>query len=507
MLNQSDPTIARLHAIAELSSKSLTVPENYVAVVERGGQSAEILPTGKHRLVGRFGTTAGTYALLPKTLSLFITTPHLSFAAAGDNALVDTIFGATFALGDPIAFFNQFVLPNTHVTQATLQTALARRAIPIIQRAISNYEAVDLNEPVVNQPLKAEILRDLGASVVGWGLTLTEIAPLIFQSAESLLELKQRSAALIAEFNTLSREQLRDKLQDEAAREEFLRQWRFENLPVQALMPVAQSAVIAPSTDWVDATIDKVVKTVQALVQSRKAGNVARLQGDAEPIATVPATIGGGWLRWLALLPILLTVGWFSLQLAITPRDELTLQMWLIPAALLVSLGIWFAVGKRIGQQTIEAIAKREPSELEKLTDEDLRRVDQLVRQQVVGALKSADGNLKTLRLNAVRDDDIETARQIKQMQEACEQMVRKVERERPVYLSQSLNLSHEQLDKIMIADTEAVHDAHELGILIHSIREQALAKKVLTKELDGFKLALIELDRQLLQRQQLQLA
>lgn len=513
--------------------RALSVAPGQVAVVDAPNAPLQVLPVGKHQLGGWAAWYSGrqsrtVYALFPEQVTLWVTLPRLEagrqFLLAGDDALVDASMAVVLQLLDPTACYAHLVRGHGRLTQLALESAVAQIAIPSLATIIRSYAAEDLQTAAVQETVRQELARILGAGLGAWGLGQPAISALQFRPALDLVTAAERSAELEKRLRELGGSQEMDRMVNSAEIQSFARQLEADyELPgfaalVQAETPLATPPAGAPAgappgqpapthNQWWAGLLDRFRRSQVAgeLARGRAVASLPPLQPPAEDTAEPISLHLMTWLRY-ALTIILL--GLVALDvLTMNPKDPefgRTLLELMLKAGLLV-LGILATlVGEEHHRRHIARMRQR--TSLQLLVRSDLRRADELVRHQVSAELDRARAVLKEIRFKALRADAGSEAAGLKRLEEKLRRLGRittQPEGAPPPYLAAE-HLSPRLLTQMLSDDETLMRQAQRLSDAANGLLTDTIGGATIEPILPPFEIAIAQLEHQFYARQRI---
>ena len=496
---QNSPLISRQYAAASLPNGRFIVPPQQHGIISQPDTAVRVLPSGTHKMGGWLARLRGqlaqtVVATIPQHITLLISLPRGATLAAADDQLVDVAFQLALTVSQPARFYNSLVAPLGKLSEHDLQIRLAQAAQHVLDRAVRDYEAQDLNHPTVQQQLSEQLRTQLGIMISNWGVTIDTLEGLRFDEAETWEAVLERQQAFRERVRALdsaeNRHLLRDKAERLATARQIERDFRIPNFARHAL---AQTALTAAPTDAAVAThattadpveqlATRVIEVGRQLWSSRSAGQLARGRAAAglqplEPAAVVPSPppllrrSGNRLFRAVFVLVGLLLIGYASTQALFTPHATLRSPaiVWpLLTGLLLPIVGLWWlSRAERQAQQ--QFIEQRVQQPLELLAQGDLQRADTLLKQQVERELKLAQATLFDLRKRATRAGDVATAQDFKRLETDCRQMVEQLAVAVPLQHNPQVAISAELAERIFSADEALIRDLHALRDTLHA--------------------------------------
>ena len=202
-------------------ARSILVPEDAVALVQRDGQ-AELLPPGQHQVRSLWGGLIGQPLPAVWQVQTGSLTLHPIFANLLDaeNQLIFMDMLVAAQVEDPARLWQALNPGHAALTKSDLERLLAEKLGGRIRTLVKKYPLESLiHLPQAQDAVKKDIMQSLRAVLQEWGMSLQGVTHLGFQKAADAVTIEQQAQEIRRALDDISLQAEIDRMENEAVLE------------------------------------------------------------------------------------------------------------------------------------------------------------------------------------------------------------------------------------------------------------------------------------------------
>jgi hypothetical protein len=417
-------------------NKFLIVPAAKIGVQMDAQGKARLFQPGRWKVVSFWQRIwgkgqDGVFGVLPAVP--FLAEVRLQHLLSGDAVLMESLIFLTVKVKDPLAFFQQVVLPQRVLPASPIdltQTPFSEAVAQITRQ----YSADDLSGPYLQERLTLQTTSWLDMALEVLGLQSEGIQIFSFWRADERLTIAQQALQLEEKEQELKLERQMMGLENQATLEDFSRQLQGTlggGVAVLGEAPAGQKAeegsTISSAQSLLQAWLKGLKDSQKSSVPWRFFNLLRKKEKESAPdpleLRQVRSwMIGrGAWMIFIFLLALTLSavVVWLSGGRTFEGKADLLVVIWAPTLGLLMESLI--AIMKKREAISAAFWTKAGITHLDELSGKDRHKVDELVRRQCSQDLGQVYSLLQETRSTIYQQGNTDLALKIKDLERKVE--------------------------------------------------------------------------------------